>query len=498
VVARQEDTMSASLVPDLPAVVTPGRLFIDGRFVESLSGKSFDSINPATEEVLTSVSEGDRADIDAAVAAARAAFETGPWPRMRPRDRGRLLLKLADLISANAEELARLETLDNGKPIAETLNVDIPQAAEVFAYYAGWADKIHGETIPATNDHFTYTLREPHGVCGQIIPWNFPLLMAAWKLAPALACGNTVVLKPAEQTPLTALRLAELVAEAGFPPGVVNVVPGYGPTAGAALAAHPGVDKIAFTGSTEVGRLIQKAAAGNLKSVSLELGGKSPNIVFADADIDAAVQGAIRGIFFNQGEVCCAGSRLFVEEAAHDHFVEALAGFAGALKQGDPLDASTQVGAQVSDEQFGKILGYIESGVQAGATLLTGGARQGEKGYFIQPTVFTGVDKNAAIAREEIFGPVVSTFTFKGIDEAIAEGNDSNYGLAAAVWTRDIKKAHRVARALRAGTVWVNTYNAFDTAVPFGGYKESGTGRELGVQALDLYTQTKSVWIALD
>ncbi|MFP6579039.1 MAG: aldehyde dehydrogenase family protein [Myxococcota bacterium] len=490
--------MSASLVPDLPAVVTPGRLFIDGRFVESLSGKSFDSINPATEEVLTSVSEGDRADIDAAVAAARAAFETGPWPRMRPRDRGRLLLKLADLISANAEELARLETLDNGKPIAETLNVDIPQAAEVFAYYAGWADKIHGETIPATNDHFTYTLREPHGVCGQIIPWNFPLLMAAWKLAPALACGNTVVLKPAEQTPLTALRLAELVAEAGFPPGVVNVVPGYGPTAGAALAAHPGVDKIAFTGSTEVGRLIQKAAAGNLKSVSLELGGKSPNIVFADADIDAAVQGAIRGIFFNQGEVCCAGSRLFVEESAHDHFVEALAGFAGALKQGDPLDASTQVGAQVSDEQFEKILGYIESGVQAGATLLTGGARQGEKGYFIQPTVFTGVDKNAAIAREEIFGPVVSTFTFKGIDEAIAEGNDSNYGLAAAVWTRDIKKAHRVARALRAGTVWVNTYNAFDTAVPFGGYKESGTGRELGVQALDLYTQTKSVWIALD
>jgi acyl-CoA reductase-like NAD-dependent aldehyde dehydrogenase len=490
--------MSASLVPDLPAVVTPGRLFIDGRFVESLSGKSFDSINPATEEVLTSVSEGDRADIDAAVAAARAAFETGPWPRMRPRDRGRLLLKLADLISANAEELARLETLDNGKPIAETLNVDIPQAAEVFAYYAGWADKIHGETIPATNDHFTYTLREPHGVCGQIIPWNFPLLMAAWKLAPALACGNTVVLKPAEQTPLTALRLAELVAEAGFPPGVVNVVPGYGPTAGAALAAHPGVDKIAFTGSTEVGRLIQKAAAGNLKSVSLELGGKSPNIVFADADIDAAVQGAIRGIFFNQGEVCCAGSRLFVEEAAHDHFVEALAGFAGALKQGDPLDASTQVGAQVSDEQFEKILGYIESGVQAGATLLTGGARQGEKGYFIQPTVFTGVDKNAAIAREEIFGPVVSTFTFKGIDEAIAEGNDSNYGLAAAVWTRDIKKAHRVAQALRAGTVWVNTYNAFDAAVPFGGYKESGTGRELGVQALDLYTQTKSVWIALD
>ena len=490
--------MSASLVPDLPAVVTPGRLFIDGRFVESLSGKSFDSINPATEEVLTSVSEGDRADIDAAVAAARAAFETGPWPRMRPRDRGRLLLKLADLISANAEELARLETLDNGKPIAETLNVDIPQAAEVFAYYAGWADKIHGETIPATNDHFTYTLREPHGVCGQIIPWNFPLLMAAWKLAPALACGNTVVLKPAEQTPLTALRLAELVAEAGFPPGVVNVVPGYGPTAGAALAAHPGVDKIAFTGSTEVGRLIQKAAAGNLKSVSLELGGKSPNIVFADADIDAAVQGAIRGIFFNQGEVCCAGSRLFVEEAAHDHFVEALAGFAGALKQGDPLDASTQVGAQVSDEQFEKILGYIESGVQAGATLLTGGARQGEKGYFIQPTVFTGVDKNAAIAREEIFGPVVSTFTFKGIDEAIAEGNDSNYGLAAAVWTRDIKKAHRVAQALRAGTVWVNTYNAFDTAVPFGGYKESGTGRELGVQALDLYTQTKRVWIALD
>jgi aldehyde dehydrogenase (NAD+) len=375
--------------------------------------------------------------------------------------------------------------------------VDVPQSAEVLAYYAGWADKIHGQTVPTNDAFFTYTLREPHGVCGQIIPWNFPLLMAAWKLGPALACGNTVVLKPAEQTPLSACRLAELVAEAGFPPGVVNILPGYGPTAGAALAEHRDVDKVAFTGSTEVGRIIQRAAATNIKSVSLELGGKSPNIVFADADIDAAVQGAIGGIFFNQGEVCCAGSRLFVEESIHDQFVEALAERARTIRVGDPLDAATQMGAQVSEEQFTKILGYIDAGRDEGARVVTGGARAADKGYFIQPTIFSGVRPDMKIACEEIFGPVVSAMTFTDAEDAVRQGNNTNYGLAAAVWTRDISKAHKVARALRAGTVWVNTYNAFDTAMPFGGYKESGIGRELGAQALDLYTQTKSVWVAL-
>jgi aldehyde dehydrogenase (NAD+) len=474
-----------------------GQLFIDNEFVDAVSGKTFETVNPATEEVLGVVAEADHADVDKAVRAARRAFDEGAWPAMSARERGGLLLRLAELIRANAEELARLESMDNGKPIGETSTVDVPQSAEVLAYYAGWADKIHGQTVPTNDAFFTYTLREPHGVCGQIIPWNFPLLMAAWKLGPALACGNTVVLKPAEQTPLSACRLAELVAEAGFPPGVVNILPGYGPTAGAALAEHRDVDKVAFTGSTEVGRIIQRAAATNIKSVSLELGGKSPNIVFADADIDAAVQGAIGGIFFNQGEVCCAGSRLFVEESIHDQFVEALAERARTIRVGDPLDAATQMGAQVSEEQFTKILGYIDAGRDEGARVVTGGARAADKGYFIQPTIFSGVRPDMKIACEEIFGPVVSAMTFTDAEDAVRQGNNTNYGLAAAVWTRDISKAHKVARALRAGTVWVNTYNAFDTAMPFGGYKESGIGRELGAQALDLYTQTKSVWVAL-
>ena len=481
----------------LPAVGAH-KLFIDGSFVDARSGRTFETINPATEEVLAVVAEADSADVDVAVEAARRAFDDGPWPRMRARDRGRLLYKLAELIDRERAELAVLESLDNGKPIAETRAVDVPSAIEVFAYYAGWADKIGGETIPQSESFFTYTLREPHGVCGQIIPWNFPLLMAAWKLAPALCCGNTCVLKPAEQTPLTALRLAGLVREAGFPDGVVNVLPGFGPTAGAAIVRHPAVDKIAFTGSTEVGRIIQREAAGTLKSVSLELGGKSPNIVFADADLDAAVEGALRGIFFNQGEVCCAGSRLLVEEPAHDRFVDALARRASDLRVGDPLDDRTEMGAQVSGEQFEKILAYIDAGKSSGARLVTGGQRARPKGYFVQPTVFDDVRNDMRIAREEIFGPVVATMSFRGLDEAVRVGNDTNYGLAAAVWTKDIKKAHRAVRALRAGTVWVNTYNAFDAAVPFGGYKESGVGRELGRHALDLYTQTKSVWIALD
>jgi aldehyde dehydrogenase (NAD+) len=477
--------------------INPGKLFINGKWVDSVSGKTFDTLNPATEEVLTCVAEGDSADIDLAVTAARKAFEEGPWRNIDARDRGRVLLEIANLIEKNKDELALLETLDNGKPISETTNVDIPLVIDCFIYYAGWADKIHGETIPVRGDFFNYTLREPVGVVGQIIPWNFPLLMAAWKIAPALACGNTVVLKPAEQTPLTALRLGEICQEAGLPDGVLNIVPGYGPTAGAALAEHMDVDKIAFTGAHTTGRIIMQAASKNLKRISLELGGKSPNIVFADSDIDSAVDGAMTGIFFNQGEVCCAGSRLFLEKSIHDEFVAKLSNKAAGMRVGNPEDAATQMGAQVSKEQFDKILGYIDIGKKEGAKLVTGGERSGEKGYFIKPTIFDAVDNNMKIAKEEIFGPVVSTITFDDVGEVVRQGNLSIFGLAAAVWTRDIKKAHRLAKDLKAGTIWINTYNALDTASPFGGYKQSGFGRELGVHALELYTQVKSVWINL-
>jgi aldehyde dehydrogenase (NAD+) len=477
--------------------IKPGKLFIDGKWVDSVSGKTFDTINPAMEEVITSIAEGDSADIDLAVTAARKAFEDGPWRKTDARDRGRILLEIANLIEKNKDELALLETLDNGKPVSETTNADLPLVIDCLLYYAGWADKIHGETIPVRGDFFNYTLREPVGVVGQIIPWNFPLLMAAWKIAPALACGNTVVLKPAEQTPLTALRLGEICQEAGLPDGVLNIVPGYGPTAGAALAEHMDVDKIAFTGEYTTGRIIMQAASKNLKRVSLELGGKSPNIVFADSDIDSAVNGAMTGIFFNQGEVCCAGSRLFLEKSIHDEFVEKLSDKASSLRVGNPEDAGTQMGAQVSKEQFDKILGYIDTGKQEGAKLVTGGERCGEKGYFIKPTIFDAVDNNMKIAREEIFGPVVSAITFDDVDDVVRQSNLSIYGLAAAVWTRDIKKAHRLARDLKAGTIWINTYNTFDAASPFGGYKQSGFGRELGIHALELYTQVKSVWINL-
>jgi len=477
--------------------IKPGKLFINGRWVDSVSGNTFDTLNPATEKVITSVAEGDSADIDLAVTAAREAFENGPWKKIDARDRGRILLEIANLIEKNKDELALLDTMDNGKPINETTNADIPLAIDCFLYYAGWADKIHGETIPVRGDFFNYTLREPVGVVGQIIPWNFPLLMAAWKIAPALACGNTVVLKPAEQTPLTALRLGEICQEAGLPDGVLNIVTGYGPTAGAALAEHMDVDKIAFTGGSATGRIIMQAASKNLKRISLELGGKSPNIVFADSDIDSAVAGAMTGIFFNQGEVCCAGSRLFIEKSIHEEFVDKLSNKAANMRVGNPEDAGTQMGAQVSKEQFDKILGYIDTGKQEGAKLVTGGERCGEKGYFIRPTIFDAVDNNMRIAKEEIFGPVVSTITFDDVSEVVRQGNLSIYGLAAAVWTRDIKKAHRLARDLKAGTIWINTYNALDAASPFGGFKQSGFGRELGVHALELYTQVKSVWINL-
>lgn len=477
------------------------QLFIDGQWMDAESGKTFTTPNPATGENFAEVAEADKADIDKAVSAARRAFE-GKWSKMSARDRGRVLYKLSQLIEENAQQLAELETGDNGKPIRESLYVDLPQVAENFEYFAGWATKIEGETIPVPGKMFNYTLREPLGVCGQIIPWNFPLLMAAWKLAPALAAGNTVVLKPAEQTPVTAMELGKLIQEAGFPEGVVNIVPGFGDTAGAALASHPGIDKVAFTGSTEVGKLIAKAAAGNLTKVSLELGGKAPNIVFADADMEQAVNGAMMSIFFNQGQVCCAGSRLFVEEGVKEEFLDKLKERAQRVKIGDPLDKATQMGPQVSEEQLNRIKGYIDIGRDEGATVFSGGESpelEGafQHGYFFQPTIFSEVNNQMRVAQEEIFGPVVSVITFKDEDELIKQANETIFGLSAGIWTRDIVRAHRFAREIKAGVVWVNTFNMFNPASPFGGYKQSGYGREMGKHALELYTQIKSVWIDL-
>lgn len=475
----------------------PGRLFIDGKWVESVSGKRFITLNPATEEILIDVAEGDKEDIDIAVKAARKAFESHAWKDMDARDRGKLLLKIAELIEKEKDELALIETLDNGKPISEAKTVDLPMVIDCLLYYAGWADKIHGETIPVRGNYFNYTLREPVGVVGQIIPWNFPLLMAIWKIAPALICGNTVVLKPAEQTPLSALRLGEICQEAGLPDGVLNIVTGFGPTAGAALSGHMDVDKIAFTGEYTTGRLIMQAASHNLKRVSLELGGKSPNIVFADSDIEQAVAGAMKGIFFNQGEVCCAGSRLFLEDSIYDAFLDRLVDKASKLRVGDPLDAKTEMGAQVSQEQLDKIMSYIETGKEDGARLILGGNRIKGKGYFVEPTIFDNVKNSMKIARDEIFGPVLSVIHFKDVEEVAREGNLTYYGLAAAIWTNDIKKAHYLARNIKAGTIWINSYNVFDASSPFGGYKQSGFGRELGMHSLELYTQVKSVWVDL-
>lgn len=473
------------------------QLLIDGKWVNSASGKTFATVNPATGDVIAQIAEGDRADIDKAVKAARKAFEKGPWRRMNARERGRLLYKLADLIESNIDELAALETLDNGKPLKDSRNIDLPLVVECYRYYAGWADKIEGKTIPINGPFFCYTRHEPVGVVGQIIPWNFPALMQAWKWGPALAAGCTIVLKPAEQTPLTALRIAELAMEAGFPEGVINVVPGFGETAGAAVAEHMDIDKVAFTGSTEVGKLVAQAAArSNLKRITLELGGKSPNIVFADSDIEAAVEGSHFGLFFNQGQCCCAGSRLFVEQRVHDEFVDRILKKVKKTRVGDPFDPDTTQGPQVSQEQFDKVMGYINAGRESGAKMLAGGSRVGKKGYFIEPTVFGNVKDEMKIACEEIFGPVMSIIPFKDLDDVVERGNKTMYGLAAAVWTKDVQKAHRVAAALRAGTVWVNCYDVFDAAAPFGGFKMSGIGRELGEYALRNYLEVKTVTVA--
>jgi aldehyde dehydrogenase (NAD+) len=471
--------------------------FIGGQWVDAKSGKTFETVNPATEEVIANVAEGDAADIDVAVKAARQQFDGGEWSKMDARDRGRLIGKLADLVEEELDELAALESLDNGKPIRDAKAADLPLTIDCLRYYAGYADKIHGQTIPIRGNYFCYSRKEPVGVVGQIIPWNFPMLMVAWKWGPALAAGCTIVMKPAERTPLTALRMARLAQKAGIPDGVINVVPGYGPTAGGAIIKHPGIDKVAFTGSGETAQIIMRDAAPTLKRITFELGGKSPNIVFSDANLDTAIAGAHFGLYFNQGQCCCAGSRLFVEEPVYDQFVDKLAGMNKTRKLGDPLDMATEQGPQVDKAQFDKIMHYINLGNKEGARCVTGGKRHGDKGFYIEPTLFVDVQDNMAIATDEIFGPVMSVLKFKSLDEIAARANNTSFGLAAAVWTKDIAKAHALAAKLRAGTVWINCYDVFDAAAPFGGYKMSGMGRELGEEGLKAYLEHKTVTVAL-
>jgi len=476
------------------------QLFINNEWRDASGGKALEVVNPATEEVIAEVASAEQADVDAAVAAARAALD-GPWAKLSARDRGRLVWRIGERLLERADEIARLETLHNGKPIFESRQIEIPAAAECFQYYAGWADKIHGETVPVKGNYLAYTLREPVGVVAAIVPWNFPLLLTAWKVAPALACGNTVIIKPASQTPLTALALAEVAADVGLPPGVLNVITGPGARVGRMIVEHPGIDKVAFTGDTSTGREIMRGSADTLKRITLELGGKSPNIVFPDADLDAAIRGATTGIFYGKGEVCAAGSRLLVDRSIKSEFIDKVAARAKKMTPGDPLDPKTRLGAISSKKQLENDLRYIEIAKREGASLVAGGGRADigtGKGYFLQPTVFDGVTPEMTIAREEIFGPVLAAIEFADTDEAIARANDSSYGLAAAVWTKDIKKAHYVARKLQAGTVWINTYNIYDTAAPFGGYKQSGFGREMSVHALEHYTQVKSVWVDLN
>ena len=477
------------------------QLFINGDFVDAQSGETFGTSNPATEETITNVASANEEDVDAAVRAARAQMEPGSdWQKMKPRDRAKIMWRIAEMLSSRAAEIGRIETLDNGKPIFESQFVDTPAAAECLYYFAGWSGKVTGETIPVADNAFTYTLREPVGVVGAITPWNFPLMLAVWKIAPALACGNTVVLKPASNTSLSILKFAEYARECGLPPGVLNIVPGRGSVVGNAMVDHPGIDSIAFTGSTEVGRQLMARSSKTLKKISLELGGKSPNIVFADADLDAAAKGALNAIFYGKGEVCAAGSRLLVEKSVHDELMAKIQERAVKMVPADPLHPKTRLGAIVSKDQMETVMRYVERGKSEGATLLCGGERTDigtGKGYFLSPAVFDNVDTNMTIAREEIFGPVLATISFEDAEDAVAKANATVYGLAAAVWTKDISKAHRIARAVKAGTVWINTYNLYDPALPFGGFKESGFGRDQGKDALEKYTQTKSVWVNL-
>jgi aldehyde dehydrogenase (NAD+) len=490
--------MSATLSPRVSQPrVRHTECFIGGQWVPAASGKTFATVNPATEQTIAEVAEGDAEDVDKAVRAARKAFESSDWSRMDARDRGKLIYRLAALIEEEIDELAALETLDNGKPFKDARHGDLPLVIDCLRYYAGYADKIHGSTIPIRGNYLCYTRKEPVGVVGQIIPWNFPMLMAAWKWGPALAAGCTIVMKPAEQTPLTCLRLAQLAKEAGFPDGVINVVPGFGPTAGGSLVKHPGVDKIAFTGEHRTAQVIMREASESLKRLTFELGGKSPNVIFADADMEAAVKGAYIGLYLNQGQCCCAGSRVFVEERIHDEFIDRLTQVTKQRRVGDPFASETDQGPQIDRAQFDKILSYIDKGRSEGAKCVVGGKAASDRGYFIEPTIFDNVNDEMAIARDEIFGPVMSVLTFKDREELLQRCNNTFYGLAAAVWTKDIQKAHQFAARVRAGTVWVNCYDVFDAAAPFGGFKMSGQGRELGEEGLRPYTETKTVTIAL-